>query len=286
LDDEVVGVYGTAGSQVQPRIFVEYGLYSAMREGDLSLIPHGGIVVKLGDDWEARTKVSKRVEDATDVFRRFNTAFFKDARSCQTASEACYEVTFAHQRQGEEESFSIGAIHREFAETLRVYFSDDFFNRLESVLMVPGDDLPEVRLRMVRRISPKVLAKLESNYAAGGGGIFYATDDQAYENEVRYLVTSLDTRFQRTQTGVFVAFHHLEQDLSPITDSGSKGGGSEVEVQRLQLMLTQDLSALANIAPNLAVRVNMELSRGATPYTLTPDNELYKKLTGGISVSF
>jgi hypothetical protein len=34
------------------------------------------------------------------------------------------------------------------------------------------------------------------------------------------------------------------------------------------------------------VRLNMELSRGSTPYTLSVDNELYKKLTGGISVSF
>jgi hypothetical protein len=30
----------------------------------------------------------------------------------------------------------------------------------------------------------------------------------------------------------------------------------------------------------------MEVSRGATPYTLTHDDEMYKKLSGGISVSF
>ncbi len=178
----------------------------------------------------------------------------------------------------------MGAIHREFAETLRLYFSDDVFNRLESLLVVPGDQLPELKFSMVRRISPKVLAKLESNFAAGGGGIFYATDDQAYENQVRYLVTSLDTRFQSTSTGVFLAFHHLEQALHPV--SSDETGSDPVEVQRLQLMLTQDLSALADIAPSLAVRLNMELSRGTTPYTLTDDDELHKKLTGGISVSF
>ena len=36
-----------------------------------------------------------------------------------------------------------------------------------------------------------------------------------------------------------------------------------------------------NVIPNLAVRVNMEVSRGATPYMLSTDDELYKKLTGG-----
>ena len=58
------------------------------------------------------------------------------------------------------------------------------------------------------------------------------------------------------------------------------------EIERLQVMLTQDLSVLADMAANWAVRVNMELSRGSTPFTLTPSDEMRKKLTGGISVSF
>jgi hypothetical protein len=60
----------------------------------------------------------------------------------------------------------------------------------------------------------------------------------------------------------------------------------ELEMQRLQLMLTQDLRVLADMAANWKLRVNMEISRGATPYSLTTDNELYKKLTGGLSISF
>lgn len=287
LNDDVVGVYGVAGTQVQHRVLVEYGVFSSLREGGLSLMPHGGMVVRLGGDWTARTSFSQRLDHyrGEDAAHRFDAAFFDDKTTCRQNGEACYEVTFARGAEGEED-LSIGAIHREFAEPLQLYFSDDFFNRLESLLMVPGDELPELQFRMVRHISPKVLAKLESNIAAGGGGIFYATDDVAYENQVRYLVTSLDTRFQNTATGVFVAFHHLEQAFNPV--GGKEGGGNtanELEIQRLQLMLTQDLSALADIFPSLAVRFNMELSRGATPYTLT-DDELHKKLMGGISVSF
>lgn len=285
LSDEAVGVYGIAGSQIQPSVLVEYGIFSSLSEGGLSLMPHGGFVVRLGGDWQARASVSRRIQDRQDeeAFGRFNTAFYNDETTCHQIGEACYEVRFTHGEE-EEQSFTIGAIHREFAEPLRLYFSDDFFNRLESLLMVPGDELPELNFRMVRRISPKILAKLESNIASGGGGIFYATEEVAYENQVRYLVTSLDTRFQNTATGVFVAFHHLEQALRPMTKAGG-GNASELEIQRLQLMLTQDLSALADLIPSLAVRFNMELSRGATPYALT-DDELHKKLTGGISVSF
>jgi hypothetical protein len=286
LNDEVVGAYGVAGSQVRPRVLVEYGLFSSLREGGLSLMPHGGIVVSLGGDWKARTSFSQRFDHRREegADNRFDAAFFDDRASCRQSGEACYEVTFARGAEGEED-LSIGAIHREFAEPLRLYFSDDFFNRLESLLMVPGDELPELQFRMVRRISPKVLAKLESNIASGGGGIFYATDEMAYENRVRYLVTSLDTHFQNTATGVFVAFHYLEQAFKSVMDEAGSNAANELEIQRLQLMLTQDLSALADILPNLAVRFNMELSRGATPYTLT-DDELHKKLMGGISVSY
>ena len=309
LSDQVVGFFGVADSQIQPRVMVEYGVYSTLRDGELSLMPHGGVVVRLGADWRARTSVAQRLDsqrdetgsadlddsfggfDGTDRypgFERFNAASFDDQDTCRQSGETCYEVSFEREEQNEG-SLSVGAIHREFAETLRLYFSDDFFNRLESVLVVPGDQLPELKFRMVRQISPRILAKLESNIAAGGGGIFYATDERPYENQVRYLVTSLDTRFQRTSTGVFLAFHHLEQALNPVASqngTGAENNISEMEIQRLQLMLTQDLSALVGIAPNLAVRFNMELSRGATPYSVTDDDELQKKLMGGISLSF
>ncbi|MEM9594440.1 MAG: carboxypeptidase-like regulatory domain-containing protein [Acidobacteriota bacterium] len=287
VDQESLDVFGIAGSQIRPKVFVEYGLYSSVRDGSLSLMPHGGMVVQLGDGWEARTSVSHRVEDESsdDVAapQRFNSSFFGGREACQRSGEACYEVSFS-QKSGSDESIRVGAVHREIAETLQLYFSPDFFDRLESVFLVEGDSVPELQVSLVRRVTPKVLAKLESNIAEGGGGIFYATDNLPYENQVRYLVTSLDTRFQSTSTGVFVAFHHLEQTFNPV--DSEKAAMTKMEMQRLQLMLTQDLSILANAASNWAVRLNMELSRGATPYTLSTDDETYKKLTGGFSFSF
>ena len=289
LDDEALGIYGVAGSQIQPRVLVEIGLYSSVRDGSLSLTPHGSLVVQLGNDWQARTSVAHRVEDREEealLPRRFHASYFGDRKNCRQVGDACYELKLTHS-EGSDQEITLGAVHREFAETLRLYFSPDFFNRLESVFVVEGDTLPEVEFSVVRKITPRILARLQSNIAAGGGGIFYATDDQPYENRVRYLVTSLDTRFQSTATGVFVAFHHLEQALNPVEGGAVEAPSlTEVEMQRLQLMLTQDLSILADMAANWAVRFNLELSRGATPYTLTTDDELYKKLTGGISVSF
>lgn len=284
VDDESVGLYGIADSQIERRVLVEYGLFSTVRDGSLSLMPHGGLVVKLGDGWNARTSVAHRIrrEEALP-YLAFTSAYYSDRDACHEVADACYEVTL---ERGDEagNSVSLGAVHREFGETLRMYFSRDFFDRLESLFMVRGDTLPEVQLSVVRRIAPKVLARLESDYAAGGGGVFYATDDVPYENNVRYLVTSLDTRFQQTSTGVFIAFHHLEQSLDPLQGRGEPGPG--MELQRLQLMLTQDLDILHQAAAKWAVNLNMELSKGSNPYTLTADDELYRKLTGGFSVSF
>ena len=286
--DESFGIFTTAESQIQPKVLIEYGFFSSVRDGSLSLTPHGGLVVQLGDDWKAHTSFSHRIEEdhSADLYEGFRSSFFGDRTNCQQAGEACYEVMFSQGQESRGNSISIGAVHRKFAETLRLYFSPDFFNRLESVFVVEGDSLPEVQFSMVRQISPRVLARLQSNIAAGGGGIFYATDDRAYENEVRYLVTSLDTQFQNTATGIFIAFHHLEQSFNPVDQPTQGIAGPDVEMQRLQLMLTQDLNILVDVASKWAVRLNVELSRGSTPYTLTPDDDLRKKLTGGISVSF
>lgn len=107
---------------------------------------------------------------------------------------------------------------------------------------------------------------------------------KTYENEVRYISTSLDTRFEETSTGVFLAFHRLEQELSPI--KGRRTAPS-LELERLQLGVTQDLTVLRHIAGNLAVHLNMEISRGGSSDTsLLELEELRKRVTGGVAVRF
>ena len=65
----------------------------------------------------------------------------------------------------------------------------------------------------------------------------------------------------------------------------------EMELERLQLMLTQDLGILSQVASAWAVHLNMELSRGNTPedsesLPVYDDEELRKRVMGGVSVSF
>ncbi len=280
-----VDLFGNGQLAVQPKVFVQYGLYSTLRDGSLSLVPQGGVVVSLGSAWTASTLASHKVhEDDPSVFDFVPMQYTSAGSGCQ-AEQYCYQLQVSRSLSNGGE-LSVGATHRKFDETLRLYFSDDFFSHLESLYLVDGDRLPEVQVTMSHRIAPHVMARLESSLASGGGGIFYATDDNSYEHSVRYLVTSLDTRFERTSTGVFLAFHHLEQQFLPIADYGVGTQGTDLETQRLQLMLTQDLTPI-NLA-SLALRLNMEVSRGGEALLLgeVGDEQLRKRVMGGVAVTF
>jgi len=280
LPGQRVDLYGTGSTRVNPRIVVEYGLYSTLRDGSLSLAPRGGVVVELGSDWTASTLASHKVhQDDPATLYDFTPVAFRGNGSCQ-GEDYCYQLQLTR-GWSDDQQLSIGAMHRRFSETLRLYFNDDFFSHLESLYLVDGDTLPEVQFGMTSRISPRILARLESSIAAGGGGILYTTDQNSYENNVRYLVTSLDTQFERTDTGVFLAFHHLEQELDSFS---GKVAGPGLQMQRLQLMLTQDLKAL-NLA-SLALRLKMEVARGATGHGATDEDELHKRVMGGVAVTF
>jgi hypothetical protein len=128
-----------------------------------------------------------------------------------------------------------------------------------------------------------VTTTLQSSVASGGGGTFVSAGRQPYENRVHYMVTSLDTRFQSTSTGIFVAFHRIQQDLEPV---GPGPDAAMLEYERLRLMLSQDLNVLLDLANNWAVQLNVELSRGLQPTSAHGSDDLQRRFLGGIAVKF
>jgi Carboxypeptidase regulatory-like domain len=285
LPEETVELFGRGGLQVKPAVVIEYGLYSTLRDGTLSLVPQGGVVFRLGENWQASTLASHRIDDGEVLgLTDFSPLFYGEGEACQAGEMYCYQVLLTRS-WGEDESLSFGAIDREYGETLRLYFNRDFFSRLESLFLVRGDRVPELQFGLTRRLRSDVLTRIESNLAVGGGGLLLA-NNRTYENQVQYLVTSIDTHFEHTATGLYVAFHHLQQEFETVNRRGVRSL-SETELERLQFRVTQDLSFLRNLAADWAVHLNLELSRGSTP-DLEPDDvtELRKRLTGGIVVSF
>ena len=289
LPREQVELFGRGGLQISPSVLLEYGLYSTLRDGSVWLTPRGGVVLQISPAWQAGSSVSSRFrangEDDFEVFD-FAPAYFGDGGDCEQGEELCYRVFVA--REGRDGKLSLGATHRQFAETLRVYFDRDFYNFFESIYLVDGDTLPELTFEMERRLSPTILARLQSNLAAGGGGVLLNPGRTPYENDVRYVVTSIDTQFERTSTGLFLSFHHLAQNLSPMHVDLGDLVDTDQALERLQLMVTQDLAFLKMLASDLALQLNMEFSRGSLPSGRQYDDpdQLRRRVTGGVAVKF
>ncbi|HVS00633.1 MAG TPA: carboxypeptidase-like regulatory domain-containing protein [Thermoanaerobaculia bacterium] len=280
-----IDLFGRGGTRIRPAVLVEYGLYSTLSDGSLSLAPQGGVVLQLGSNWQAKASASRRVYQDAPTALHFTPSLYEEGDLCEQGSDACYELHVSRKVGDEDDDnqISFGALHRTVGETLRLYFSDQFADRLESLYLVRGDELPEVQVSMSHKLSPQVLATLQSRVASGGGGTFVSSDRQTYENRVRYMVTSLDTQFQSTATGVFVAFHRLEQDLDPLNTP--QHDAERLEFERLRLMLSQDLNILLDLAGDWVVQINMEVSRGTTLSPSSSD-ELRRRFLGGIAVKF
>lgn len=276
-----IDLFSRGGVSLQPAFLVQYGLYSTLSDGSLSLMPQGGFVLQIDPKWQVEASASHRVYQ--DVVQPdFLPTLFEQNDLCEQGSESCYEVRFSR-AAGEDNSFSLGAVHRVVGDTLRLYFSEDFFDRLQSLYLVRGDEIPELRMSLNRRLSPQVTTSWQTSVASGGGGISVAPNGQPFENQVKYLITSLDTQFQKTSTGVYVSFHHLSQQLDPA--AGTSGPSvARIESERLRLMLSQDLSFLLDLAADWAIQLNMELSRGATP--AEAQDTLRHRFLGGIAVKF
>lgn len=276
-------LYARGGWRVQPTMLVEYGLYTTLADGSLAVMPHGGLVVQLDDAWQAGATVTRRVYDERQRSADLVPSFHGESSGCDQGEDSCYRVFLSYD-QDDGDGVLLAAAHREVGETVRLYFSRDLFDHLGNLFLVRGDRLPELQLRFRRELAPRIVATLESTLAEGGGGQVVALDDVAYVNAVRYLVTSLDTRFDTTSTGVFLAFHRLEQQLDPVHPGTPTA--SPLELERLQLLLTQDLNVLLDLAANWAVQLNMELSRGSSAYSETADGGVAHRVMGGFSVSF
>jgi hypothetical protein len=284
-DHQMVAFFSRGGTRLQPAFLVEYGLYTTLLDGGVSLTPQGGLVLQMDDGWQARGSMTHRVYQENPVNSEFLPALFKEADLCEQGGRSCYEMSLSR-RAGEDDAISLSGLERIVGETLRLYFSDVVFDRLESLYLVPGDRVPEVRLVVSHRLSKQVKTSFESSFATGGGGIFVGADGRPYKNQVRYMVTSLDTRFLGTATGVFLAFHHLTQGQLPLGLAASSTAVAPADFDRLQLMLSQDLSFLWNLAAQWALQVNMELSRGTAPALASTDTQLHRRILGGIAVKF
>lgn len=285
LPSETLDLFARGATQVQPAFLIEYGLYATQVDGTVSLMPRGGFVMQLARGWQLGGSFGERIQ-LDDESRRgdFIPTLWDGSAVCELGEDACYRLFLAREEENSPRRLSFGVAHRQFADTLRVYFNEDVFNHLESLYLVQGDALSELQLAVTESFGSQVVATFSANVGSGGGGQLAGRDKRSYRNQLRYLVTSVDAHFARTETGVFVAFHRLEQALRPT--AGGANASSSVAVERLQLLLSQNLDVLLDLPAEWALKLNMELARGGLLDTTQSDDGVRRQLTGGVAVSF
>ncbi|MEE2776617.1 MAG: carboxypeptidase-like regulatory domain-containing protein [Acidobacteriota bacterium] len=292
---EWLNAYGIGTSRLPSGLVVEYGLYSTLLDGTLSLSPHGSVVMEIDENWSADAAFRQRLSSQPSPLPTFTQAYYEDVGAHGGAENHYYQLGVTRSL-GEAERVAVAARHREVSDTVRVFFSEDYFDQVESIYLVRGDVVPELQVELTQKLAPRIFTTVESNIADGGGGVFKLPENGRYSNQVRYLVTSMDTEFQRTATGLLLAFHRVEQRLDPMMRRFAVGLRSPIsspdvvdtELDTLQLKVTQELPFLMDLGTNLAVLLNFELSRGASPYTesFIDADELRRRVAGGIALRF
>ena len=136
-------------------------------------------------------------------------------------------------------------------------------------------------------MGPKPNDQENTEGAEGGGGVYRAVNNRVFENSVELLSTSVDTSFAATSTGVFVAFHRLEQSLQPYNQVRRRMTPTVAGLERLEVVLHQNLSAILNLPADWAVRLGLELARGASFFHSDVDpDELRRQVMTGVAVRF
>lgn len=288
--EKYLDVWSRGESELSPTYLVEYGLFSTFHDGQIAVSPRGGLVLRFHPEWQASVAATRRilVSDEHPLENDFSPATLSGALGCADSEATCVEAEL-RKGEGSDSGFEIRSSWREYDRTVRLFLQDDLLVGGDGLFFVPGDELPELRASMHRRLGGSVLASWSTSYADGGGGSFRAANRRDYENHVAYVSTSLDTVFVPTATGVFVAFHRLEQRLEPTQQKSRtrKLRSPSTDLERLELVVSQDLSELFGLAQSWAVKVGMELVRGES--FLTPIDEggdTRRRVTTGVAVRF
>ncbi|MEO7793692.1 MAG: carboxypeptidase-like regulatory domain-containing protein [Thermoanaerobaculia bacterium] len=288
LATQSLDAYGDGGWQAHEKVLVQYGLFTTMTDGSIAITPRGGFVLQMGPLWQTSLTAAHRVVSQENVVSDdFLPVVMDGTMTCGEAEKACYQMS-AMRSSGVDSQLAMGASFRELDETVRMYFNGNFFESSEGIFLVPGDRLPEVHASLRQRLTPGIVAKVSASVASGGGGVFQSVNRRHYENDVSMVTSAIDATFERTSTGVYLSFHRLDQQLAPITQTAANTVFEPAtDMQRLELVVSQNLSAIWDLSQDWAVHVGMGIARGASFFHSDVDPEaIQRRVVTGVAVRF
>lgn len=286
--DSYLDVWSNGEIDVNSTMVVQYGLFSTMSDGSVSLTPRGGLMLHLSPSWRASALASHRfvASDEDPLARDFVPLFFVGAVGCEDADTSCYEVQLMRGIE-EQSGLRIRGSWRQFDRTVRLFLREDFALNPEGIFFVPGDELPEAQATVHKKLGSNVAATWTTSYAAGGGGTYRAVNRRRYVNEVEYYTTSFTAQILPSSTGIYLAFQRVEQALEPVQSSRRRLPSTGARLDRLELALSQDLSAIFDFASRWAVRIAMELVRGGTVLAPAEDEDALRRgLSTSVAIRF
>lgn len=286
LATESIDAFSDGGWQAHEKVLVQYGLFTTMTDGSIAITPRGGFVLQMGPLWQTSFAASHRVVSQDNlVSDDFLPVILDGTMTCGEAETACYQMSVMRS-SGVDSQLSLGASYRELDETVRMYFNGDFFESSEGIFLVPGDRIPEIHASVRQRLTPGIVAKVSASVASGGGGVFQSVNRRYYENQVSMVSSGIDATFERTSTGVYLSFQRLDQQLARYT---GKNPASEpaTDMERLEVMVSQNLSAIWDLSQDWAVHVGMGVARGASFFHTGIDDEaIQRRIVTGVAVRF
>jgi hypothetical protein len=287
LATQSLDAFGDGGWQANSKLLVQYGLFTTMTDGSIAITPRGGVVLQMGPLWQTSLTAAHRVVSQDDRISDDILPIVLDgSMTCGEAELACYQVSVMRS-SGVDSQLALGASYRELDETVRMYFNGNFFESSEGIFLVPGDRVPQVNASLRQRLSPGIVTKVSATVAEGGGGVFQSVNRRHYENRVSMISSGIDTTFERTSTGVYLSFQLLDQQLTPAGQSSSSLANPATDMQRLDLVVSQNLSAVWDLAQDWAVHVGMGLARGASFFHSDVDSEaIQRRVVTGVAVRF
>jgi hypothetical protein len=286
---EYLDLWAHGETDLDSALVVQYGLGSTLHDGEASLLPRAGLLLRFSPSWQASIAGSRRVvaTERDPLADDFTPQLLESVLACVDFDSSCYEIELVRSAGGSSH-FKLRGSMRQFDRTVRVFLQDDHHASGEGVFFVPGDRLPEIHGSWSKRLGRSFVANWRASYADGGGGAYLAADRNEYENRVAYLSTSFDTTFEPTATAVLLAFQRVAQRIDRLERvANAAPARNSAELERLELAVSQDLSALFDLASTWAVRVGMEVVRGGTLLLPVVDgDDLRRRLTTSVAVRF
>lgn len=287
--DSYLDLWSDGEIDVNSTMVVQYGLFSTMSDGSVSLTPRGGLLVRLGPSWQASATASHRfvTSDEDPLEGDFTPMLFVGAVGCERSDATCYELELMR-GEGEDHGLRLRGSWRQFDRTVRMFLREDISIHPEGIFFVPGDQLPEAETAIHGRLGPAVATSWTTSYAAGGGGTYHALNNRSYVNEVEYYTTAVSAQILPSSTGIYLSFQSVAQSLDPVQRRNRRRAlPASARFDRLELAFSQDLSAIFDLASRWAVRVAMEVVRGGTVLVPAEDeNALRHGVSTSVAIRF